>query len=70
MVPKVFYVKTDQTLDDALAIFVRSRHHLLMVVDEAGLVVGLISLGDVLATFFGYKVKSEQADNDDTVLAP
>lgn len=65
MTPRVFYIRGDQTLDYALAAFVRTRHHLLVVVDETGATLGLLSLKDVLEELFGRPMADEFASDSD-----
>lgn len=52
----VHFVQENQTLKQALAVFIDSSQHLLVVVDQAGDTVGLISLSDVLEDLMGRKV--------------
>lgn len=59
MEPRVFYVREDQTLERALAAFLRTRHHLFVVVNEYRETVGLLSLEDVIETLLGRKIMDE-----------
>jgi CBS domain containing-hemolysin-like protein len=68
MTPRVFYIRGDQTLDHALATFVRTRHHLLVVVDENGATLGLLSLRDALEALFGRPIADEFASDSDLHL--
>ena len=56
---KVFYIREDQTLDRALAAFLRTRHHLFIVVNEFRETVGLLSLEDVIEGLLGRKIVDE-----------
>lgn len=47
------YVKATQTLQEALAVCVESGESLCVVIDENRAVVGLVTLGDILATLMG-----------------
>lgn len=59
MDPKVFYIRQDQTLQHALAAFLRTKHHLFVVVNEFRETVGLLSLEDVIETLIGRKIVDE-----------
>jgi len=56
---KVFYVHHDKSLDHVLQAFLRTKHHLFMVVNEFEEVVGVISIEDVLETIIGRKIVDE-----------
>lgn len=64
MEPRVYYIHQDQSLDQALAAFLRSRHHLFVVVDDEGHTVGLISLEDVTEALLGRAVQDEFDDHE------
>jgi CBS domain containing-hemolysin-like protein len=55
----VSFINEDQTLHDALAAFLKTRHHLLVVVNNFEEVAGVISLEDVLHQILGKKVSSD-----------
>lgn len=61
----VFYVREDQTLQHALAAFLRSHHHLFVVVNEFQETVGLLSLEDTLEALIGHKIVDEFDQHDD-----
>ena len=61
MEPKVYYIRHDDSLELALATFVKVRHHLLIVVNEAQETVGLITLDDVVESLIGYKISSQDS---------
>lgn len=65
MDPRVFYIREDQTLDHALAAFLKSHHHLFIVVNEYRETVGLLSLEDVSETLLGRKIIDEFDMHDD-----
>lgn len=65
MEPRVFYVREDQTLERALAAFLRTRHHLFVVVNEFRETVGLLSLEDVIEALLGRKIMDEFDKHDD-----
>ena len=65
MEKRVFYIREDQTLDKALAAFLRTRHHLFIVVNEFRETVGLLSLEDVMEALLGRKIIDEFDAHDD-----
>ncbi len=58
---KVFFVKEDKRLDDAFNTFIRTHHHLFVVKNELGGMVGVITLEDILEEI----IKTEIVDEDD-----
>ncbi len=65
MDPKVYYIREDQTLQHALAAFLRTRHHLFVVINGMRETVGLLSLEDVLEALLGRKIIDEFDAHDD-----
>jgi len=65
MEPKVFYIREDHTLRQALAGFLRTHHHLFVVVNEFQETVGLLSLEDTLEALLGYTIVDEFDAHDD-----
>ena len=65
MEPRVFYIKEDQNLQHALAAFIRTHHHLFVVVNEFRETVGLLSLEDVIEALLGRKIVDEFDAHDD-----
>lgn len=65
MEPHVFYIRADQTLQHALAAFLRTHHHLLIVVNESRETVGLLTLEDVIEALLGRKIIDEFNNHDD-----
>jgi CBS domain containing-hemolysin-like protein len=65
MEPRVFYIREDQTLERALAAFLRTRHHLFVVVNEFRETVGLLSLEDVIEALLGRKIMDEFDTHED-----
>jgi len=65
MEPRVFYVKADQTLQHALTAFLRTKHHLFIVVNEYRETVGLVSLEDVIESLIGRKIVDEYDAHED-----
>lgn len=65
MEPRVFYIKEDQTLGHALAAFLRTHHHLFIVVNEFRETVGLLSFEDVMEAILGRKIIDEFDAHED-----
>jgi len=64
MDPKVYYVNQDQTLRQAMALFLTTHHHMSIVINEKLETVGIITLDDVLSALFGKKLSDEFDDYD------
>lgn len=62
---RVFYVREDQDLEHALHAFLRTHHHLFIVVNEYRETVGLLSLEDVVEALIGKKIVDEFDRFDD-----
>lgn len=56
---RVYYVHQDKKLDHVLQAFLRTKHHLFMVVNEFEEVMGVVSIEDVLETIIGRKIVDE-----------
>jgi len=65
MEPRVFYIREDQTLEHALAAFLRTHHHLFVVINEFRETVGVLSLEDVVEALLGRKIIDEFDAHDD-----
>jgi len=65
MEPRVFYIKEDQSLGHALAAFIRTHHHLFIVVNEFRETVGLLSLEDTIEALIGRKIVDEFDTHED-----
>jgi CBS domain containing-hemolysin-like protein len=65
MEPRVFYIRDDQTLHHALAAFLRTHHHLFMVINEYRETVGLVTLEDVVEALLGRKIIDEFDSHED-----
>lgn len=61
----VFYVAEDKTLDHALQAFLRTKHHLFMVVNSFEEIVGIITIEDVLERVLGKQIVDEFDRYDD-----
>ena len=55
----IYYIDKDQTLSYALAAFLKTQHHLFIVINEIRETVGLLSLGDVMEELLGRKIDNE-----------
>jgi Mg2+/Co2+ transporter CorC len=65
MEPCVLYIREDQTLSHALAAFLRTHHHLFVVVNEYRETVGLLSLEDVIEAMLGREIVDEFDAHED-----
>lgn len=63
MEAKVHYIHEDDSLERALATFVKTHHHLLIVINDARETVGLITLHDVISALLGRRISEEDADD-------
>ena len=61
MEQKVYYIHQDDTLEHALSAFLRTRHHLFMVINKNRETVGLLTLEDVIEALIGRRI----VDQDD-----
>ncbi|HCH34138.1 TPA: hypothetical protein DEW05_01235 [Candidatus Saccharibacteria bacterium] len=61
----VYYIKEDQTLDHALAAFLRTHHHLFVVVNEYRETVGILTLEDTIEALLGRKIVDEFDTHED-----
>lgn len=59
MRPEVYYIREDQSLEHALYAFLRTQHHLFIVVNRYRETVGLLSLEDVVEALLGRKIIDE-----------
>jgi CBS domain containing-hemolysin-like protein len=65
MKPDVYYVGEGRDLEHALHAFLRSHHHLFIVVNEYRETVGVLSLEDVIETMIGRSIVDEFDEFDD-----
>ena len=65
MEKRVFYIREDQTLQHALNAFIRTHHHLFVVVNEYRETVGVLSLEDVMEALLGHEIVDEFDAHDD-----
>ena len=62
---KVYYIHEDHSLQQALTAFIKTRHHLFIVVNEFRETVGIISLEDVIEALLGRKIVDEFDAHED-----
>lgn len=55
----VYYVNEEASLEQALQAFLRTKHHLFMVVNEFEEIVGVITIEDVMEQVLGKKIVDE-----------
>lgn len=65
MEKRVYYIHEEQTLDHALAAFLKTRHHLFVVVNGYRETAGIITLEDVIEALLGRKIVDEFDLHDD-----
>lgn len=65
MKPKVFYIRSDRDLSHALHGFIKTHHHMFVVVNEYRETVGLLTLEDVLEKLIGREIVDEFDAFDD-----
>lgn len=62
---KVYYINQDQNLKHALNAFIKSRHHLFIVVNGYRETVGIVTLENVMEALLGHKIVDEFDLHDD-----
>jgi len=62
---KVYYVNESSPLEHVLAAFLKTKHHIFMVVNEFEEIVGLITIEDVVEQILGRKIVDEFDRHDD-----
>lgn len=65
MEKRVFYINQEQTLDRALAAFIKTRHHLFVVVNGYRETAGILTLEDVMEALLGREIVDEFDVHDD-----
>lgn len=65
MSKKVYYIHQDRSLRQALSVFLKTRHHLFIVVNEFRETVGIVSLEDVLERVLGRAIVDEFDAHED-----
>lgn len=62
---QVLYIHEDRPLVEALSILLEAHRHVLIVVNDEGKTMGLLTLGDIIKTLFGYRLTHEEATHDE-----
>ena len=68
MSKRVYYIKDDHTLEQALTAFLSTHHHLFIVINEFRETVGIITLEDTIEALLGRKIIDEFDAHDDMRL--
>jgi metal transporter CNNM len=61
----VYYVHEEETLDHALKVFLKTNHHLLVVVNSFEEFVGVVSFEDVIEQIIGKQIMDEFDQHED-----
>ena len=61
----VYYVREDQTLEHALAAFLKNRHHLFIVINKHRETVGLLTIEDTIEALLGRQIVDEDDNHAD-----
>lgn len=65
MSKNVYYIREDHNLDQALSAFLKTHHHLFVVINEFRETVGIVTLEDTLEALLGRKIIDEFDAHDD-----
>ena len=65
MSKRVYYIRDDHTLDQALSAFLRTHHHLFVVINVYRETVGILTLEDTLEALLGRRIIDEFDAHDD-----
>lgn len=65
MEPKVYYIHENDSLEHALAAFIKTRHHLFIVINNNRETVGLLTLEDTMEALIGRQIVDEDDIHDD-----
>ncbi|MFZ1301214.1 MAG: CBS domain-containing protein [Candidatus Microsaccharimonas sp.] len=61
----VYYIREDQTLEHALAAFLKNRHHILIVINKQRETVGLLTIEDTIEALLGRQIVDEDDNHAD-----
>ncbi|MES2630625.1 MAG: CBS domain-containing protein [Patescibacteria group bacterium] len=61
----VYYVREDQTLEHALAAFLKNRHHMFIVINKQRETVGLLTIEDTIEALLGRRIVDEDDNHAD-----
>ena len=64
MEAKVYYIREDDTLEHALAAFLKTQHHLFIVINAQRETVGIVTIEDVLEALIGRKILDEDDNHE------
>lgn len=62
---KVYYINQDQGLRHALAAFLRTHHHMFIVVNQYRETAGIVTIEDVMEALIGRRIMDEYDAHDD-----
>ena len=65
MEKKVYYIHQEDSLEHALAAFLKVRHHLFIVINSQRETVGLVTLEDVMEALIGRRIVDEDDIHED-----
>jgi len=65
MSKQVYYIRQDHSLSQALTAFLKTHHHLFIVINEYRETVGIITLEDTIETLLGKRIIDEFDAHDD-----
>lgn len=68
MEDKVYYIHKDQNLEHALSAFIKTKHHLFIVINDMRETVGLLTLEDTIEALIGRKIEDRFSSHDDINL--
>jgi CBS domain containing-hemolysin-like protein len=61
----VYYVREDQSLEHALAAFLKNRHHMFIVINKQRETVGLVTIEDTIEALLGRRIVDEDDNHAD-----
>ena len=61
----VYYIREDQTLEHALAAFLKNRHHMFVVINKQRETVGLLTIEDTIEALLGRRIVDEDDNHAD-----
>ena len=61
----VYYIREDQTLEHALAAFLKNRHHMFIVINKQRETVGLLTIEDTIEALLGRQIIDEDDNHAD-----
>jgi CBS domain containing-hemolysin-like protein len=61
----VYYIREDQTLEHALAAFLKNRHHMFIVINKQRETVGLLTIEDTIEALLGRRIVDEDDNHTD-----